>query len=185
MKKLLTFILAATFAFGAVLGQTPQNLPNPQKQPDDVIRITTELIQTDVVVTDKNDQIVPDLKLEDFEVSDNGKKQDLQFVEFVSIETPKRPEGVTNAAKVIPGVDTSVSRDLTARDVRRVMAFVVDDVTIPFEDMSRVRQMLSDFVDNKMQEGDLVAIVRTVGGKGLLEQFTADRQVLRREESCR
>lgn len=180
MKKILTFILSATFTFGAVLGQTPQNPPSPQKSPDDVIRITSELVQTDVVVTDKNDQIVPDLKLEDFEISDNGRKQDLQFVEFVTIETPKRPEGVTNIAKVAPGIDTSITRDLSARDVRRVMAFVVDDVTIPFEDMSRVRQVLSDFVDNKMQEGDLVAIVRTVGGKGLLEQFTSDRQILRR-----
>ena len=61
-----------------------------------------------------------------------------------------------------------------------MMAFVVDDVTIPSEDMSRVRDMLSDFVDHKMQDGDLVAIVRTVGGRGLLEQFTADRQILRR-----
>src|SRR5205085_4216363 len=80
----------------------------------------------------------------------------------------------------IGGVDTSVARELTARDVRRVTAFVVDDVTIPSEDMARARQMLTDFVNNKMTEGDLVAIVRTVGGKGLLEQFTADKQILRR-----
>ena len=46
--------------------------------------------------------------------------------------------------------------------------------------MPRVRDLLSDFVTNKMQNGDLVAIVRTVGGKGLLEQFTSDRQILRR-----
>src|SRR5437588_4347923 len=46
--------------------------------------------------------------------------------------------------------------------------------------MVRARQMLSDFVENKMREGDLVAIVRTVGGKGMLEQFTSDRQILRR-----
>jgi VWFA-related protein len=180
MQRIFALTLSAIFAIGAGLAQTPQNPPNQQKPPDDVIRITTELIQTDVVVTDKNDQIIPDLKLEDFEVSENGKKQDLQFVEFVSIAAPKRPEDLKGVAKVAPGIDTAVARDLTAKDVRRVMAFVIDDVTIPFEDMSRVRQMLSDFVDNKMQEGDLVAIVRTVGGKGLLEQFTTDRQILRR-----
>ena len=48
MKKILTFILSATFTFGAVLGQTPQNPPSLQKPPDDVIRITSELVQTDV-----------------------------------------------------------------------------------------------------------------------------------------
>jgi VWFA-related protein len=31
-----------------------------------------------------------------------------------------------------------------------------------------------------MQQGDLVAIVRTVGGKGLLEQLTSDKETLRR-----
>src|SRR5207247_313564 len=120
--------------------------------------------------------IVPDLKLEEFEISDNGKKQNLQFVEFVSADTP----AAKNPAKVSPGVDISVPRDLSVKDLRRVVAFVVDDVTISSEDMVRARQMLSDFVDNKMQEGDLVAIVRTVGGKGLLEQFTTDRSILRR-----
>src|SRR5947209_1154133 len=31
-----------------------------------------------------------------------------------------------------------------------------------------------------MQQGDLVAIVRTIGGKGLLQQFTSDKPLLRR-----
>jgi VWFA-related protein len=60
------------------------------------------------------------------------------------------------------------------------MAFVVDDLTIPFADMLTVRQVLRDYVDNKMEKGDLVAIIRTVGGKGMLQQFTSDKQLLRR-----
>jgi len=101
-------------------------------------------------------------------------------MDLVSIDAPRRTDRVENADKIAPGIDVSIARDLTAKDVRRVVAFVVDDVTIPTEDMARARQMLTDFVDNKMQEGDLVAIVRTVGGKGLLEQFTTDHQILRR-----
>jgi VWFA-related protein len=100
-------------------------------------------------------------------------------MELVTIDAPSTG-GVDRTAKTTPGVDAFVARDLTAKDVRRVIAFVVDDVTIPAEDMSRVRQLLSDFVENKMQEGDLTAIIRTVGGKGLLEQFTTDRLILRR-----
>src|SRR5919202_5894603 len=101
-------------------------------------------------------------------------------MEFVSVDAPGRSEGSAGVAKVAPGVDTSVARDLSARDVRRVIAFVVDDVTIPSDDLVQVRKMLNDFVDTKMGEGDLVAIVRTFGGKGLLEQFTNDKQILRR-----
>ncbi|MGQ0760660.1 MAG: VWA domain-containing protein [Acidobacteriota bacterium] len=176
-------ITALSVIFGLTLSSLfAQTQPSPQKPQqeaqEEILRITTELVQTDVVVTDKNDQLVTDLKFDDFEVYDNGKRQELKFMELVSIGSPR--DRLAGIDKIAPGIDTSVARDVTAKDVRRVMAFVVDDVTIPAEDMARVRQMLSDFVENKMQEGDLVAIVRTVGGKGLLEQFTADRQILRR-----
>ena len=180
MKRTIALVLNAACVFSAAFSQTPAKPQKPAQEPEDVLRITTALVQTDVVVTDKNDQIVPDLKLEDFALFENGKKQDLQFMEFVSIDLPRHREGGIDLAKTTPGVDTSVPRDLTIKDVRRVIAFVVDDVTIPSEDMARVRQMLSDFVDNKMQDGDLVAVVRTVGGKGLLEQLTSDRAILRR-----
>src|SRR5262249_18846968 len=35
------------------------------------------------------------------------------------------------------------------------------------------------FVNNQMREGDLVSIVRVVGGTGLLQQFTSDKELLR------
>jgi VWFA-related protein len=185
MKKALTLLLSACILCAAAVAQTsaPVQGKQPQQQPEeeDVVRITSELVQTDVVVTDKEDQIVNDLKLSDFEVYENGRKQDLKFMEFVSVDAPPRTEGdasgVTIAGKP---VETDLPHDLAARDVRRVIAFVVDDLTIPFEDLSAVRQLLTDFVDNKMKDGDLVAIVRVVGGKGLLQQLTSDRQMLRR-----
>ena len=185
MRKFLSCYLGLFMALGtAAQTQQPQQPPPPAGD-EEVLRITTELVQVNAVVTDKNEQPVTDLKMSDFEVYDNGKKQELQFMEFVGVGAERRAEGTLAAAgsgavKVAPGVDTSVARDITAKDVKRVIAFVVDDVTIPKEDLVRVRQMLTDFVDNKMREGDLVAIVRTVGGKGLLEQFTADKQILRR-----
>ena len=176
-------ILAAGLILGLCLGLVPAQTPQNQQQvpAEDVIRISTQLVQTDVVVMDKNEQIIGDLKLEDFEVYDNGKRQDLQFMEFVSVEGPGRTEG-SGPARVAgaPGIDTSVSRDLSAKDLKRVIAFVVDDVTIPRDDMARARDMLSDFVNTKMLDGDLVSVVRTIGGMGLLEQFTSDKNILRR-----
>jgi VWFA-related protein len=180
MKKLLTFVLTATFSFATVIGQTPQK-PREELAPEDIIRVTTQLVQTDVVVTDKNDKIVKDLKLEDFELYDNGKKQDLKFLEFVGVEgvdKERRTEGSRPSAP--SNVEPAGNTGLSAKDLKRVVAFVVDDLTIEAVDLPAVRKMLLDFVNNKMREGDLVAIVRVVGGKGLLQQFTTDRQLLRR-----
>jgi hypothetical protein len=72
------------------------------------------------------------------------KSKILKFMELVRIDTPRK-DSLERTAKIAPGVDASVPMDLTAKDVRRVMAFVVDDVTIPAEDMPRVRKLLSDF----------------------------------------
>src|SRR5947207_6883242 len=174
MKKMIPLVLAV--AIGAA-AQTPQKPQSPLTQ-EDIVRVTTSLIQTDVVVTDKNDQVINDLTLADFKLLENGKKQDLQFMEFVKSSTEPRTEGTIEVAG--KPIEPEVSRNLTAKDLHRVFAFVIDDLTIPFEDIVTVRKVLTDFIDNKMERGDLVAIIRVVGGNGFLQQFTADKVILRR-----
>lgn len=179
MRNLLALLLTLAFlSHPAAARQTATPAaPPPQDDDDDLVRITSALVQTDVVVTDKNERIVPDLKIEDFELYENGKRQEIKFLEFVSVETGRRVEGA-NPAAALP--ETDLKRDMTAADLKRVIAFVVDDLTIQHADLTTVRQVLRNFVDNRMMEGDLVAIVRVVGGKGMLQQFTSDKQLLRR-----
>jgi VWFA-related protein len=180
MKRLSTIGLTFVLLFSISFAQTSQNPPpSPQEiAPDEVVRISTSLIQTDVVVTDKNDQIIADLTLADFKLFENGKRQDLKFIEFVGGDAQPRVEGSIK----IEGqpVEPDVARNLSVHDLRRVFAFVVDDLTIPFADVISVRKLLLDFVNNQMHENDLVGIVRVVGGRGLLQQFTSDKQLLRR-----
>jgi VWFA-related protein len=58
------------------------------------------------------------------------------------------------------------------------MAIVVDDLGLSFESTYYVRRALKRFVDEQMLAGDLVAIVRTSGGMGALQQFTSDKRQL-------
>ncbi|MDX6385338.1 MAG: hypothetical protein QOK48_2911, partial [Blastocatellia bacterium] len=177
MKRILTFVFTATFTLVAVMGQTPQK-PREDSATEDIVRITTNLVQTDVVVTDKTDRIVPDLTLGDFKVYENGKRQDIKFLEFVDGASAPRIEGsiTINGQTAEP----EIARNLSSSELRRVFAFVVDDLTIPFQDIVEVRKLLTGFIDNQMREGDMVAILRVVGGRGLLQQFTSDKQLLRR-----
>src|SRR5262249_10363729 len=176
MKKfaVLTISLAMLLVARA---QTTQN-PVAQGEPQDVVRITTTLVQTDIVVTDKNDRIITDLKPEEIKVYENGKRQDLKFMQFVSGENGAAAENKLTVNG--QAVDQDIARNLSARDLRRVFAFVVDDLSIPIEEVTNVRNLLNDFVNNKMRDGDLVSITRVAGGRGLLQQFTGDRQLLRR-----
>jgi hypothetical protein len=67
---------------------------------------------------------------------------------------------------------------LKPEDVRRTIAVVVDDLGLSWESTSYVRRALKKFVDEQIQPGDLVAIIRTSGGMGALQQFTADKRQL-------
>ena len=60
----------------------------------------------------------------------------------------------------------------------RVLAIVVDDLGLSFESTAYVRKMLTSYVDTQVEPGDLVAIIRTAGGVGTLQQFTTDRRLL-------
>src|SRR5690242_18752843 len=176
MKRSLATISSTLLLLAPTLAQNPKQ-PRQQPQEADSVSIGTPLVQSHVVVVDKHEQIVPDQRRADFDLSDIGRKQDVTFMEFVSVDTGRRTEGT--APRTAPRIETE-SSGLAAKELKRVVAFVIDDLTIPDADVATVRDLLLDFVNNKMQEGDLVAIVRTVGGKGLLQQFTGDRQLLRR-----
>ena len=68
MRKALALFLSTSVLSVGVAAQQTSAPQRPQQQEEEVVRITSELVQTDVVVTDKDDRIVNDLKLSDFEV---------------------------------------------------------------------------------------------------------------------
>jgi VWFA-related protein len=172
MKKTLHIALSIWLLLATAFAQS-----HAQKTPEEeVIRISTELVQLDVVVVGKNGSVVKGLNKSDFEIYENGKKQQPSFFEFVDASKSRNP-----AATPANAVDQSAApQPPTAADVRRIFAFIIDDLTIGYEDLVSVRQMLANFMDNSMQTGDLVAIVRTVSGKGVLQQFTTDKSLLTR-----
>src|ERR1700730_702680 len=146
MRRSIAMLLVLASFAPLVLAQTPPQT-QPEPTPEDVIRITSELVQTDVVVIDKSDQIIKDLSLEDFEVYDNGRRQSLKFMEFVGADSPRRSEGTGTPLPVT--VEPATSNGLSARVVKRVIAFVIDDLTMEIGDLPSVRTTLLDFVNNK------------------------------------
>jgi VWFA-related protein len=190
MKKrhsLLAPLLALSL-LAPTLGQTPQAAPapqspapTPQESDEDVVRITSNLVQFDVTVTDKKGRIVTDLKPEDFEVSVNGKRQPITNFSFITTEPDAASEGRGGETKQPKGQGAvpPPSR-LRPEQVRRTIALVADDLCLSFESVFYVRKALKKFIDEQMQPGDLVALVRTSAGMGALQQFTSDKRILYR-----
>jgi VWFA-related protein len=86
--------------------------------------------------------------------------------------------GGGNAATALKsGAGTSVTA-LTPGSIRRTIAIVVDDLNMSFGSVYYARRALRRFVEQQMQPGDLVAIIRTAGSVGALQQFTSNKQLL-------
>ena len=62
---------------------TPPQVPQTRDDQDDVVRITTNLVQVDAVVT-KDGKPVTNLTADDFEIYEDGRKQAITSFAFVS-----------------------------------------------------------------------------------------------------
>jgi VWFA-related protein len=148
-----------------------------QNQPS-VLRITVNLVQVDAVVTDSTGHQVTNLRAGDFEVLEDGRPQKISACTYVRIgdASPHRAAVLTPSGQSVPP-ESSASR-AKPEQVRRTVVLLVDDLGLSFESVARVRRALRKFVDVQMQSGDLVAVIRTRGGVGSLEQFTSDKRLL-------
>jgi VWFA-related protein len=178
---LLVFTLGLSLPPG-VVGQT-RTAPPPKEgdpQRDEVVRVTTNLVQVDVVVTDADGKQVTDLRPEEFEVSEDGKRRELTNFSYISTEpTPDAGAGVRSTAPAGTAAAPKVApAPLRPEQVRRTIALVVDDLGLSFESIGYVRQALRKFVDEQMQPDDLVAIIRTSAGSGAAQQLTSDKRRL-------
>src|SRR6476620_3181183 len=77
------FLLTAWSATRAQTTPTPTPAPSPKPQ-DDVVRVYTELVQTDVMVFDKQGKFVNDLTADNFELRIDGKPRAIQGFEQIT-----------------------------------------------------------------------------------------------------
>ena len=185
MRVHLCFVGVMTSAV-VLAAQQPQ-----QPAPEATFRASTDLVTIDAVVTDRDGQLVTNLTREDFEVTVAGKRQTLE--QAVYIRTQEQPQvlAAAHAAAVPSGpgapaivpAGSMASRALhstrTSPDqVARTIAIVVDDLGLSFRSIFDVRNAIHKYIDTQIEPGDLVAIIRTAGGVGTLQQFTTDKRLL-------
>ncbi len=127
MRKTILSIIAALFCCSVIAHAQDKKTPPSQKPEEpDVIRINTELVQTDVMVFDNHGKFVNGLQKEQFELLVDGKPQPISF--FESVVT-----GGRNEAKVLkaatggkqPAVETALAPDTSERG--RTILFFVND----------------------------------------------------------
>lgn len=176
IKIFLLSIATCLLLFPAlVFGQTkPEQKPEPPRpEPEDVIKFDTSLVQTDVMVFDKNGRFVNGLKPEQFQLKINNTQREISFFEAIRSGNSNQPSEET-----LPGQPNTVNA-AKADAQRRAVIFFVDDLHLAPDSLVRTRQALLEFIDRGIGEKDVVAITSPSGQVGFLQQFTANKDALR------
>jgi len=152
---------------------------NLRGQEPDVVRITTNLVQVDVVVTKDGKQITG-LKPEDFEILEDGRRQSITSFAYVSANASNKNEADPGTPVTLDPANSGpvITKPPLPQEIKRTVAIVVDDLGMSFQSMANVRTYLRKFLSENLRSNDLIAIIRTGGEVGALQQFTADPRVL-------
>jgi hypothetical protein len=117
-----------------------------------------ELVTVDVVVTDKKNASVTDLKRDDFTILEDGKPQEIST--FDSIQVPDAPAAV-------PATKPPISLN-TSNDERTARTFVIlfDDVHLTMFQALTAKKAIAQFLQTGVREGDRVSIVAAAAAPG-------------------
>ena len=170
--------MSKKFLLALLLGLCVVSPSLAQTQSDDVVRITVNLVQIDVVVT-KSGKPIKDLKAEDFEIFEDGRRQEITSFAYFSNDTNNAgalaEPGTASSKDSNAPVDPNSPPPIPTEIKRRRIAFVVDDYGLSAQSIADVRRQLRKFIDEQLKPDDLIAIIRTSHARRELPQLTNDR----------
>jgi VWFA-related protein len=157
----------------------PANALQPQGA-DFQLKLTSRLVDVGIVAYDKKGHPVKDLKAEDFEVYDNGRKQEVRFFSQFATE-------VTAAPAAAPAPDRSFSNhspdaaagpSVSSASQEGATVLLIDESHIAWTDMSNARQQILKFL-HTVAPGERVGLYTMTGlGFKVIAEITTDHTAL-------
>ena len=98
--SLALLLAAATFAQDPATRERPRRAMPTDSEPQDVIKVDTDLVPLDVVATDAKGRLVRDLKKEDFKLFEDGVERPIASFNVEQIEGSPRPVAIVFAIDV-------------------------------------------------------------------------------------
>lgn len=149
--------------------------PPAQDTQTPTFRVQIDAVTMDVVVKDGQGRFIPDLRKDEFEIYEDGVKQDIasmtmshggRVTNLLEAPPPPPPEGI-----ILP--PTRRVQDTSGR----IFLFFVDDLHLQFQNTGRVRELFKKVGRNLIHEGDLFGIVSS-GPSSISIDMTYDRRRL-------
>lgn len=167
LKQLAIFFSA--FCVSAISATAQQ----PQNQNPDVIKVNTSLVQTDVMVFDKQGKFVDGLKREQFVLKVDGKPREISFFELVKAGSSNEEAQLAAARGTASNAGAPAPLDRG-----RLVFFFIDDLHLSEESMNHTRKLLAQFIDRELGQNDQLALIAASGQIGFLQQLTDNKPAL-------
>jgi VWFA-related protein len=140
-----------------------------------VIRRSFDIVSTDVIVRDNKGQFIADLGKNDFEVYEDGVKQDV--ISFILTHGGRVYNSTpAPAAPDMEGIILPPSRP-TNDAAGRIWMIFVDDLHLDFQNTGRIKDLFKQISNELVHEGDMFGIVST-GPSSIAIDLTYDRKRL-------
>ncbi len=185
-------VLALTAVTPVLLGQ--QASPVQGAPPVPVFRSAVNLVLVDVVARDKKGDVVKGLKADDFELMEDGRKQDILTFSFEEISTKApaitsasmlsaaaataaAPTATAPAAPARPAADEA-AKPLTSDEAagHRLWTLLFDTSSMAPEDVTKAVDSAQKWVDGNMTSADLVAVATIGSSLQVLSDFTSSKE---------
>jgi VWFA-related protein len=164
-------LVVLTAALSAQAPSAPVN-PTATTQDKPTFKVQVDLVTNDIIVRDEKGNFIPDLKKDEFEIWEDGVKQDITSMTVVTggrvtnvlaAPPPPPPEGI-----ILP--PTRPKNDVSGR----IFLFFVDDLHLQFHNTGRVRELFKKISKELVHDGDMFGIVSS-GPSSIAIDMTYDK----------
>jgi VWFA-related protein len=168
MKRVLLLALSAWMAVATVEGKTP---PQKPAQTSTLLRVTTHLVQVNVIALDRQGHPVTGLTQNDFKVYDNGKQQNI--IVFRVESSQRRPASLP---KLPPNTFTNLF-ERAGYAPTSVTVILLDALNTPFAAQVFAHQQMIKFLEG-LRPNDSVALYALDKKLMVLHDFTNETATL-------
>ena len=172
LTSLYLHLLLTSAIFLAAIPVQSQDKKETKKSAgeDDVIRVTSNFVNLDVMVKDKKGKAITDLKAEDFSVTENGAPQKIEFFDATLINGNSPGQPATISGSIVPRAPSNFPRN--------IISLVFDAQTTEGSNLKHVRDGMTKYIRERISDTDSVALFAISGGLQLLQPFTQDKAKL-------
>jgi len=137
-------------------------------------KLSSRLVDVSIVATDKKGHPVTDLTAQDFEVYDNGRKQEIRSFVPVAAQSAASPVPAPSGTFSNRPVEPAAATPGTAASESGATVLLIDESHIAWRDMSRARQQMLDFLNHAGSEERIGLYSITPLGFRVLQEVSTD-----------